>query len=394
MPTATASSIAVSFGLRTETKTGFTIRSQTMTKDIRTDAMAKPGSPLAVLTSALILAMSTAPPARTEPMQLVWFAPDGETPDFLDLFNAPSLWESSRARINVFKFSPMQVSTSSVPKVNTYSDLVKADAFRKLKDWKLSIAIEAPAIKEWDCSGNHPVRVTLEYIRNVRSAGGAVRFIAMDEPLVSGFRSCHLTFDEIAARTATYVKTTLNDPSLSTADRNMKFGDIEPYPFFSIDQLQQWINALQHSGFKPDFFHLDVDVNDVELHPQLDLAADLRLLKVFLQSKDIPFGVIFWSGRNPESSDQAYYDHVIDYVRRVHDAIGVSEQLIFQSWVLRASSSCSLTLPCSIERPRCTSSDPSYCGSHSIPINLPDNSREIFSHTRLINDSLAILASP
>lgn len=356
--------------------------------------MTKSGFCLEVFVTTLVLVTGCTPSARAEPNPSVWFAPDAETPDLVDLFNAPSLWENSRAHINVFKFGPMQVSTSSLPKVNTYYDLVKADAFRKLKDWKLSIAIEAPAIKEWDCSGNYPVKATLEYIRNVRSAGGAVQFIAMDEPLVSGFRSCQLAFDEIAARTATYVKTILSDPSLSTADRNMKFGDIEPYPSFSIDQLQQWINALQRSALKPAFFHLDVDINDLEAHPKLDLAADLHLLKAFLQGQNIPFGVIFWSGRNPESSDQAYYDHVIDYVRRVHRAIDTSEQLVFQSWVLRASSSCSLTLPCSTERPRCTSSDPSYCGSHSIPINLPDNSREIFSHTRLINESLAILARP
>jgi len=349
---------------------------------------------LGIIVTTLVLVVGCTSSARTEPAQSVWFAPDAETPDLLDLFNAPSLWQRSRAYIDVLKFGPMQVSTSSIPKVNTYSDLVKADAFRKLKNWRISVAIEAPAIKEWDCSGNFPAKVTLEYIRNVRSAGGAVQFIAMDEPLVSGFRSCHLTFDEIAARTTTYVKAVLNDSSLSTADRNMKFGDIEPYPSFSIDQLQQWVNALQSSGLKPDFLHLDVDVNDVELHPQFDLATDLRLLKAFLQSKNIPFGVILWSGRNPESSDQSYYDHVIDFVRRVHLAIDTSEQLIFQSWVLRASTSCSLNLPCSIERPRCTSSDPPYCGSHSIPINLPDNSREIFSHTRLISDSLAILAEP
>jgi hypothetical protein len=356
--------------------------------------MGKIAFSIQVFATVIVFVSGCTTSARTESNPSVWFAPDSDTPDLVDLFNSPSLWETSRAHINVFKFSPLQVSTSSSPKLNNYFDLVKADAFRKLKAWKLSVAIEAPAIKEWDCSGNTPVRVTLEYVRNVRSAGGAVQFIAMDEPLVSGFRSCQLSFDEIATRTSTYVKAILSDPGLSTADRNMKFGDIEPYPFFSIDQLQQWINALQLSGLNLSFFHLDVDVNDVELHPRLDLATDLRLLKTYLQSKNIPFGVIFWSGRNPESSDQAYYDHVIDYVRRVHRAIDTAEELVFQSWVLRASRSCSLTLPCSIERPRCKASDPAYCGSHSVPINLPDNSREIFSHTRLINDSLVILASP
>lgn len=354
--------------------------------------MLKIGFSLQVFVTSLALVSGCTNTGRTEPNTSVWFSPDAETPDLINLFNTPNQWEKSRAHINVFKFSPLQVSTSSLPKLNTYFDLVKADAFRKLKAWNLSVAIEAPAIKEWDCSGNAPVKVTLEYVRNVRSAGGAVDFIAMDEPLVSGSRSCHLSLDQIAATTAKYVRTTSTDPSLATADQNIKFGDIEPYPSFSIDQLQQWINSLQLNGLNLDFFHLDVDVNDVELRPQLDMAADLSLLKTFLQSKHIPFGVIFWSGRDPESSDQAYYDHVIDFVRRVHRAIDSSDELIFQSWVLRASRSCSPTLPCSAALPRCIASDPPYCGSHSVPINLPDNSSEVFSHTRLINDSLAIFA--
>jgi hypothetical protein len=349
---------------------------------------------LAALVLSLILTMGSISPTRSDERPVIWFAPNGESPDLVNLFVTPEAWREARTRVNVFKFGPQQVSTSSSSKFNTLMELVKADAFRKLKDWGVSVALEAPAVKEWDCNSKRAAMITLDYIRNVRAAGGDIKYVAMDEPLVSGFGRCRLTFEETAARTASYVRGILSDASIATSNGKIAFGDIEPYPSYSVDQLKQWINALQINGFKPSFFHLDVDLNNVDLHPQFDLAGDLRALKAFLQNEEIPFGIIFWSGRDPESSDQNYYKHVIDYVKRIHRAIGMPEQSIFQSWVLRVSNDCSASLPCSATNTRCSSSDVAYCGSRSVPINLPESSNEVFSHTRLINDSLEILSSP
>jgi hypothetical protein len=42
----------------------------------------------------------------------------------------------------------------------------------------------------------------------------------------------------------------------------------------------------------------------------------------------------------------------------------------------------------------CAPPDPAYCGKGSMPINLPENDQAIYSHTRLIGDSLAVLKQP
>lgn len=341
----------------------------------------------------LSFVVGTIPQARSDQKPIIWFAPDSETPDLISLFSVPESWEETRTRVNVFKFGPAQVGAPSSSGLNTFEDLVKVGAFQKLKQWGMSVAIEAPAVKEWDCTSKRAAKITLDYIQNVRSGGGEVKFVAMDEPLVSGYRSCQLTFDEIAARTANYVRDILEDPGIATLDGKIMFGDIEPYPSYSVDQLKQWINALQSHGLTPSFFHLDVDLNNVNLHPQIDLAGDLRALKAFLEQREIPFGIIFWSGRDPESSDESYFNHVIDYVERVHAAIGRTDQSIFQSWVLRVSAACTLAVPCDWKNTHCSSSDVRYCGYHSVPINLPEGS-SVFSHTRLINESLKILGVP
>jgi hypothetical protein len=68
----------------------------------------------------------------------------------------------------------------------------------------------------------------------------------------------------------------------------------------------------------------------------------------------------------------------------VHAAIGVPEQLIFQSWVRRSSTKCSAGVRCDLANHwMCSPADPPYCGKSSMPINLPENSPS--SHTRLIN---------
>ena len=343
-----------------------------------------------MLTLAIVVGFTL--PAQSQAGPAVWFSPDNDTPDYLDLFNKPEAWSTTRAQVNVFKFGPQQVS-SSPAKVNSYAELLKADAFRKLKEWRIEIAIEAPAVKEWNCTGVNAAKVTLEYIRNVRAAGAAVSYIAMDEPLVSGFRACHLTFEETAARTAAYVKAVSEDKTTAASGQKVAFGDTEPYPSYSVDQLRQWIDSMERNGFKPAFFHLDVDINNIELHPNINLAKDLGTLKAYLRQKEIPLGIVFWSGHDPEKSDEAYYYHVIDYVTRIKHAIQKPDQSVFQSWVNRVSSSCSDRSRCTFSNPACSAEDPDYCGMKSVPINLPDYNIRVYSHTRLIVDSLRILVN-
>jgi hypothetical protein len=63
----------------------------------------------------------------------VWFAPDNDTADFLDLFSKPDLWAASRSRIGVFKFGPQQIKTNGQPAINSVDQLIKLDAFQKLR---------------------------------------------------------------------------------------------------------------------------------------------------------------------------------------------------------------------------------------------------------------------
>jgi hypothetical protein len=160
----------------------------------------------------------------------------------------------------------------------------------------------------------------------------------------------------------------------------------------SLDRLKSWTLALKAHGFTPAALHLDVNQFVVEASPELHgrLVGDLQKMKAFFHAQGIPFGIIFWSGHGPQKSDKEYSEYTLAWARTVHAAIGRPDEIIFSSWVER----CSQTGACNAHSLGCLPSDPDYCGKKSVPINLPENDPHIFSHTRLINETLAILNGP
>jgi hypothetical protein len=338
---------------------------------------------------ALVCSINTlAQNASTTPVE-VWFGPDNDTADFLDLFRYPQLWNNARSKVSVLKLGPQQVDGRKGAQVNSLSALTNVNAFRVLRSWGIRLAIEAPAIKKWDCTGKKALEYSLRLIDNVENAGGTVDYISMDGPLVNGIRACGDTVETAAIKTADYMK----EFALQASKTGV--GEIEPYPFNSVNQIQRWVRALAGTGVKPAHFHLDVNVHFVDIHPDIDVRSDLQALKRFFESQNIPFGVIFWSGYNPAPTDEAYYRRSMAWVTKVHAAIGAPDHAIFQSWVFRSSPRCTDTEPeCIPPKLTCTPRDPPGCGDKSVPINLPEGSPIVFSHTRLINDAVSVISGP
>ena len=341
-----------------------------------------PFTGLVLACSALMSSLAQAAPASHVQ---VWFAPDNDTPDLVDLFRQPQLWRDARSAVSVLKLGPQQVDGRSGK--NSLSELTEVGAFRMLQSWGIKLAIEAPAIKEWDCSGQKALDYTLRLVDNVAKAGGAVNYISMDEPLVAGMRVCGDTLETAAAKTANYVE------KFASQAPEIKVGDIEAYPFNTVAQIRRWIAALGENGAKLDHFHLDVNVHFLDVHPEIDVRSDLKLLRNFFRGQNTRFGIIFWSGYDPAPTDEAYYRRTMAWVARVHAAIGAPDDAIFQSWVVRSAPRCTDTDPkCVPPHLTCTPEDGPGCGEHSVPINLPENNLTIFSHTRLINDAMAMMA--
>ncbi|MFP3913506.1 MAG: S-layer homology domain-containing protein [Actinomycetota bacterium] len=296
----------------------------------------------------------------------VWFAPNIGSDDYPDLFTRTGDWDAAAAEVDVFKFYTQNVLDvpCAICGDNTLDAFVAVDAFRRLPEMGIATAIEVGAVKEWGCSGVREAEVALEAVGNVEGHGGRVSLLAMDEPylggqLTAGGNSCGYEMEESAAATGKFLR-------LVQAERpDLVVGDIEPYPHYSVSQLQDWVVELEANGVVPAFFHLDVDLVRAEVEGQ-DVAADLAALEEFLADRGIPFGVILtWLDAD---SDRVYYDETLDWTRTVDEAIGHPSHVVFQSW-----------------------QGPAPDGVHRYPSNLPEEGEDVYSHTRLILDGLEIL---
>lgn len=324
----------------------------------------------------LVLLCSTAQAAPE-----IWFGPSGGTPDLLDLFKQPDRWRVARAEVSVLKLPPAQVMDQNRSGINTLTELDNTDVFRVLRAWRMKLAIEAPAVKKWSCSGEEAARRTIRYVENVRRGGGEVAYLALDEPLPAGVRDCKDSIETVASRVAQYART------VQGAVPGIGIGVIQAYPAFTPQEISQFVSALVSAGMKPAFLHLDI--NYPALRRRGDPRADLPAIQAMLRSQGVPFGVIIWSGYNPEPSDESYYRHTMEWARLVRSAV-IPDQLIIQSWVRRSSVDCPDGKTCTGGRRwnDCGPRDPSYCGRWSVPINLPEDG--VSSHTRLIREIVAM----
>ena len=322
----------------------------------------------------------------------VWFMPAANSPDYDDLFMKPELWTRSRNQLDAFVFGPGQIKSgrgysSSLPK------LIAMNAFRKIRNWALATVVGVPALKEWDCEAHHTAMATVELLKPIYAAGGVVQFLEMDEPLISALGlnvpTCRLDIDTAATELALYAKSVVSDKSVTASGVIPQFVDVEAYPSLNLRQIETWIMALEHHGFVPSAFHIDANMSAIEADPiaATHFSSDLQDLQVFLRRRQIPFGIIIWSGHDPQRSDKEYYVNAMKMVHIIHNSIGHPDRISFESWVKRGSQNNGDIDPSS----GCTVSYHDYCGTNSIPTNFPENNPNVFSHTRLILDTVALM---
>jgi len=330
-------------------------------------------------TSTVMLQSTTTQPTTTTLVPLphidlgansVWYGPNFGSVDFPELFSRPELWESARQHVDVFKFPSNAVSgfPFDIGGDNVLPTFVEVGAFAKLLEWDIAISVEAGAIKFFACEAESWAEYANLGIDNIQANGGRVNFLSMDEPLIGGQvvengQTCGYTMEETAEVVATFIDL------VTLAHPEVLVGDIEAYPHYSVAALEEWILALEKAGAKPDFLHLDVDLERVEVEGQ-DVTADLRRLRDFAEQRGIPFGVILTANWTFTDSDERYYQSTIQWTETVEAALGVPTHVILQSWW-----------------------GPAPSGLHEVPVNLPEDDPAVYSHTRLILEVLGILGS-
>jgi hypothetical protein len=306
------------------------------------------------------------------PADLVWFAPNMGSTDHVELFTNPDAWATERQLIDVFQFHSAVLFAEPCPICgdNSLTTLGAADAFRQLAEWEIAIAVEVGAVYEGGCDGAaNYLRDAGVVIDNVAAQGGSVRILSMDEPLLHGGpkpvqSACDYTAAELAVETADFVR------SVNADQPDVIVGLTEPYPHFSVAELQDWILELESNGVVLPFFHLDVDMERVRVEDH-NVTRDLRSLRDFCEQRGIAFGVILTSNWTQSGSNRAYYRSTLDWIATVKQAIGRPHHVIFESW-----------------------QGPAPSGHHEVPVNLDHNDSGGYGHMKLLRDGLKALGPP
>jgi hypothetical protein len=254
-------------------------------------------------------------------VQQLWFAPVVNTNAFLQLFSGSDDWQTARTKVSVFK-----VADHWLLAYRSFLNLT--NMLSKLRTWHIDLGFESGAVKEWGCTANVTFAVTSQAMGLVTTNGGAVKWIAMDEPLLQT-SACNCTDAGIITQTVAYVKL------LREKSPGLIVGDIEPWPYFRYPRLTNWITGFsQQAGFDLAFLHLDVDLGIARgASPDLSILSEIPQIAAFCKSRGIPFGVIIWQSdvQSPLDSNQAFYDNSLYWAQILH-SVSDMDHAIVQSW--------------------------------------------------------------
>jgi hypothetical protein len=281
----------------------------------------------------------------------IWLAPQASVPpsplnravDFLDLFTPDAPWEQAAGHVKVFALYTSFVGPASQDQI----DKIVAD----LKRRQMAIALEAGVMNIGPKSTNPPCGGfglvegygTPASARNVsekiKKAGGAIAYLAMDEPLwyghyfkgrPGGQPGCQSSIDEIVK---------LAGPTLAAYREefpDIVVGDIEPtnvaeQPNWQND-LAAWANGFRTAMGKPlAFMHFDV----LWERPNEDniFAALFHYAETLKRQGLIGRTGIIYNGSPRDKSDQSWVRSARDHIVATEEKAGLRpDQAIIQSW--------------------------------------------------------------
>lgn len=285
----------------------------------------------------------------------IWFSPALSSSDYLDLFTKPEEWKQSLSMVNVFKFHAANLNNNTLlVKNNNFPSFAKVNAFQFLNNRKIKIAIETGVVKEGIKCEIHPFLKSLaDQINKIEQFKGHVSVVSFDEPLkeLKSSNACVENIDELTDKIFDFIN------SISRNHKGIEFGTIEAYPRNSISEIVKWLETLKRRGVNIKHIHLDISPGNPAFNRD-EFQNKIAILKNYCTSNGIRLGLIIWTAQT--KSDRLYFATV----NRMRNVFNISDfdDIIFQSW---------------------TKSPDNYI---SVPRNLPENEKTIYSHTRLIRE--------
>lgn len=272
---------------------------------------------------------AAATPAR---QATVWMMPPaGEGGRLIrELFEHPDQWQETRTLVDVLACTDLNLKRH-------FSDDELRGWFAMMRDWKLKMAMEVGAIKEWGKTGEACFKAERANWEHLQNLGANLYAIAMDEPLNCCRDHLKVPDDYAVEETANYIAL------VRTAFPDLLIGDIEGYPSIALADHQKWIEALNQKlaarGVRGlDFYRLDVDW--LRFNVRGDGSwKEVHQLELWCRQRKLPFSLIYWASGYPSMLRRGLADDSTWYVSTMqqgYDYVAVEgrpDQYVIESWV-------------------------------------------------------------
>lgn len=265
----------------------------------------------------------------------VWINPPGAQDGrcWRELFTKPDQWAETRSMVTVLGYASLSLDKQ-------FTDQELRQWLRQIETWGLKLGLEVGAVKEWSPTGRQVFDVERRIWDRIRSLGGRIYAVAMDEPLCCVRQQLKKPDEYAVEETAKFIALAReNYPDI-------RIGDIEPYPFLQREELLKFIDALQ-ARLKQmnvrglDFFRLDVDWNHFTIGNQIYAGnwPDVKKLEMACRERKLPFSLIYWAADYPRMKELNLADDATWYVgvmRQGYDYAfvgGAPDEVVIESWV-------------------------------------------------------------
>ena len=290
---------------------------------------------------ALSWLMGSAASARAVTPQ-IWFDPS-QVSDWLSLFQDDASWQYAARHVSVIILEP------SWARKATTSDLRTVISYVQAHHKKLALALQAvQKIQTETCGGIEGYSFLGEMsaaAQAIRSAGGQLSYVYMDEPVTFGHYlgggGCLLPVADLVTRTAAIVNSVLALFPAAVVQ------EIEPVPYLTENPDWQPVMDQFHIGLAQ---LIGQPIRMVQVDVDWDLAdwqTGITQFSAYLRQRNIGLGIIY-NGTSRDLTDDAWMNHAVSNIETLEGRIGiVPEQAIFASWNSSPSQNLPETLPTS-----------------------------------------------
>ncbi|MEW6438575.1 MAG: carboxypeptidase-like regulatory domain-containing protein [Pseudomonadota bacterium] len=242
--------------------------------------------------------------------------------DAADQWRPDAAWPTVAAHARVAKLSAGNIENTRAADLKVVIDEVRRR--------HMALALEiGPLVRTPQCappteSYGHAGE-TEAILQRIRSAGGMLDYVAMDEPFYYGHvdpGGCRLPSAEIARQVAASIA------AMRKIFPKLKVGDIE---VVDADRgraaaLAQWADDIRAATGEPlAFLHTDVAWSELAIR-------NLPPLAVALHQRQVPFGIIY-DGDADVSSDAEWARSALDHIAEIETVLGLRpDAAIFQIW--------------------------------------------------------------